>query len=511
MHLHDKITIEYEDGTSRESDTVGAFAASADPGTEWDGITSGDDFYDRFCTPSTSSSSTSKKMMKRDEEPAILAPNPLRSRQTTDAFPNYPSDPIVTDDGYGIISGYFLSGKGYEDAAVLAITSFLAEGASDTVAFIADFQSTVENFLAECKKAGKSKLVIDLTSNGGGAIVAATDLFVQLFPDKDRFSANNMRRSDSLVAMTKVMQNTIEKSGWQPRTDNENQAASTLAAGTLGSSLNPFTGIYAPEGDQYASIEELVAEVNLAGDKFTAYQRSLFNIPSAEYNVTGVGSRADPPAAVFSPDDVVVLTDGTCGSSCTILSYFLIYDVGVKFVTVGGRPQTGKIQSLGGVEGSETYTWDTMALAATAAVVLDESQSNGDLGTIAQAYAYSRASSPPQVNAKNAFAPFDASTPLQFLKQYANCKFWYTADMILDPTMVWERAVDATWTDPDSVCVKDSQTSVGGVLNTNNDNLDDAFADSASNTGGDDEDAAGVMGVSVMAVIVALATFLITI
>jgi hypothetical protein len=483
LYLVEEIEIEYEDGSTRSQTTVGAFSAAADPGTDWDGITSGEDFYDRFCNPSTTT--TNGKKMKRDERPAVETPV-LRKRQSSssDALPNYP-EPIVRDDGYDVLSGYFLNGTGYNDVAVLAISSFLpASDSSDTTAFVSDFQSVVETFLAESKKQGKKKLVIDLTNNGGGAIVAATDLFVQLFPDKERFSANNLRRSESFVDIANAMQDTIEKSGWQPSTNQEQQAAALLAGGTLGSSINPFTGIYEVEGDQYATIADVIEEVDLKGDKFTEYQRSLFNNPDPTYNLTGVGSRSDPPAAVFAAEDIVVLTDGTCGSSCTILSYFLIYDVGVQFITAGGRPQTGKIQSLGGVEGSETYTWDTIAQAAIAALILadDSDLEDKEIGTIAEAYAYARAGSPPQINAKNAFAPFDSETPLQFLNQYANCRIWYTADMVLDPVATWKKTVDAAWTDPDGECVKDSRTPIGAVY-SGEDDLDDGFdADSAAST-----------------------------
>jgi hypothetical protein len=533
LYLVDEIELEYDDGTTNSQKTIAAFSAAADPGTEWDGITSGEDFYDRFCNPSTSSSGSGSrkastvapvsanpaiaavpgfqpgtqssphlewtsgfdiapKKMKRDEPPAFNTPRLPKRQSSSSALPNYP-DPVVRDSGFDVISGYFLEGKGYEDVAVLAISSFLPDVSDDQVTdFVIDFQSVVEQFLALSKKEGKKKLVIDMSTNGGGAIVAATDLFVQLFPDAKRYSANNIRRSDSLVAISKVMQDTVEKNGWQPSTNQEQNAASILSVGTVASSLNPFTGIYAVNGGQFGTIADVVKEVKIKGDSFTQYQRALFNVPDATYNVTGVGSRSDPPAAVFAPEDVVVLTDGTCGSSCTIFSYFMIYDVGVKFVTVGGRPQTGKMQSLGGVEGSETYTWDTLAQAARAALILDPARaksSDSELSLIADAYAYARAGSPPQVNVKNAFSPFDNKTPLQFSTQYANCRIFYTHEMILGPEATWQKTVDAAWTDPDSECVKDSQTDVADVY-TGNENQDD-------------EDSAGAVVRGVASVVVA--------
>ena len=51
----------------------------------------------------------------------------------------------------------------------------------------AEWQSTTENFFAMAKAAGKTKLVIDLSANGGGYIFLGYDLYRQLFPDSDYF------------------------------------------------------------------------------------------------------------------------------------------------------------------------------------------------------------------------------------------------------------------------------------------------------------------------------------
>lgn len=61
------------------------------------------------------------------------------------------------------------------------------------------------------------------------------------------------------------------------------------------------------------------------------------------------------------------------------------------------------------------------------------------------------------MNGKNAFVRSDAETPLQFLYQPANCRFFYTPEMVHGPELVWKRTVDATWTDPVMFCVEGSR------------------------------------------------------
>src|SRR4030095_609151 len=57
-----------------------------------------------------------------------------------------------------------------------------------------------------------------------------------------------------------------------------------------------------------------------------------------------------------------------------------------------------------------------------------------------------------------------SNTPLEFLYEAADCKLFYTADMIKNVRLVWETAVDARWSNYKG-CVAGStnhNSSVGG-------------------------------------------------
>lgn len=174
---------------------------------------------------------------------------------------------------------------------------------------------------------------------------------------------------------------------------------------------------------------------------------------------------------MFAPENVVILTDGTCGSTCTLFSYLAIMQNNVKTIAVGGRPVTGPMQSMGGVEGAQVFELEDISRAAVATLILatpeqQTTMSQGDTGILAEGYALARAATPGAagaVNGKNAFSHTDAQVPLQFLNQPANCKFFYTKEMILGPEDTWKRAVDAAFTNPDQFCVEGSQSPLMGV------------------------------------------------
>lgn len=106
-------------------------------------------------------------------------------RASENSRPLYPN-PVIDQAG-GDIGGYFLDGD-HGDVAVLSASSFEGSGAQGSVAF----QETIEKFLSECKKAGKKKLIVDVTGNGGGTILLGYDMFKQV-------------RSNSLVLAIRSM------------------------------------------------------------------------------------------------------------------------------------------------------------------------------------------------------------------------------------------------------------------------------------------------------------------
>lgn len=88
--------------------------------------------------------------------------------------PGYPTPIEITDDA--VVSGYYLNGTGYSDVAVISLLAFESESFSE-------FQAVAQKFFADAVRDGKTKLVVDLSANGGGYILQGYDLFRQLFPN----------------------------------------------------------------------------------------------------------------------------------------------------------------------------------------------------------------------------------------------------------------------------------------------------------------------------------------
>ncbi|KAM7202005.1 putative peptidase [Rhypophila sp. PSN 637] len=475
------LTLTYDNGQEETQDSFAVVRAGAD----FTGITNGDDFYNRFCNPEANGV-VNTAAVDPDEltEPSTLAGPAAPTIQ------GYPT-PIIRDSGANITHGYFLNGTGYEDVAVLAVNGFSPAGDFDGLEYLNNLQTTLETFLAECKAQSKQKLVIDLSGNGGGYVVAGYELFAQLFPSAPKFQANNLRETSSLRSMAEITNrfldqiNTFDLATVTSQSESDaqeiitlaNSAVSTFAAGdTSAAQAQAFSilqrssivsnivpgGVFAPDGSNLTTIDEILEPVILKNDRFTAYQSTPLNQTSSTWNLTGTGHRSNPPPAVFKPENVVLLTDGTCGSTCTLFSYLMIHQLGIKTTVLGGRPQTGPMQSVGGVEGAQVFYLNELSAAAKAVLLLDPASNitDSELSLIDEGYAIMRAanpSSPGAVNGKNAFSRLDSQNPLQFLYQSANCRVFWTREMLFDPLATWKKVVDATWGDSARLCVQGSR------------------------------------------------------
>ncbi|KAK1992873.1 peptidase S41 family protein [Colletotrichum falcatum] len=477
-----KVTLTYDNGEERSEDSFALIRA----GANFTGIASGEDFYNRFCNPDNAPkpppSSTPGIAPNQTNPSTPNKPAPLPPPGPT--IPGYPF-PVVRDSGANTTSGYFLNGTGYDDVAVLSVLSFAPPDAEaiDAVEYLTNFQSTVAEFLAKSKEAGKKRLVIDVAANGGGFVIAGYELFAQLFPEVNRFQANNMRLAEGLTSLARL--SAAIPSNFTPTSPEQRDAFEALGGSAIVSNLVPG-GVFTPDGRAFTTVDQVLAPVNLNGDSFTAYQQAPLNGTDPAFNLTGVGNRSNPPRRVFDPENVVIFTDGTCGSTCTIFSYLMILQMGVRTTVVGGRPTAGIMQSVAGVEGAQVFSFNDMASDARAILALQPSDrreelATGELGEIAKGYVLKRATTPSSagaINAKNAFSMSDAKTPLQFLWEPANCRIFHTRESLFQPDVAWKRVVDATWTNPTQFCVAGSQTPVKKDVT-----MDPLFKQSQNNTG----------------------------
>ncbi|KAL8382719.1 hypothetical protein RB595_006485 [Gaeumannomyces hyphopodioides] len=376
--------------------------------------------------------------------PAAAARSALSSTRAAGPWPGYPEAVAVSLDKSA--SGYFLSGPGFSDVAVLVLTSFSVIGF--------DVQAVVQSFYAKAVAAGKQKLVVDLQANEGGFIYLAYDMFRQLFPDIVQQGLGRRRLSPGFEALA-IAAAAICK-GFDPHAAKKVRDSDLwiLCQSPLnyGYELDPALRHFESYGQKYAPHE-------YHGDRFTnltGWDLGNQADSSGPYygfgmNVTGYGDRTNLSRPFAGPDDIVVVYDGACASSCTVFSEFMVHHAGVKTVSLGGRPgNTGLTQGVGGVKGPQTYGFSDIKryvdrvkrkLAASGNSTAPE-----ELARYTN-YVIGRTPGGALINFRDAILPGHTQdgTPSQYVTEYSRCRLFWTEEMVKSPEAVWEAAAGAAF------------------------------------------------------------------
>lgn len=155
----------------------------------------------------------------------------------------------------------------------------------------------------------------------------------------------------------------------------------------------------------------------------------------------------------FKAENIVILTDGYCASTCTIFSELMTKQAGVKTIALGGRSNSEPIQAIGGVKGTNNFGWNYIDTLAELALSYAEGDLKQKLNeTIAKTYAnpipaYRTGYGSGVNNRDGLMHNDDSGVALQFIYEEADCRLYYTPEMTVDITAVWKAAADAQWRD----------------------------------------------------------------
>ncbi|KAF2711129.1 peptidase S41 family protein-like protein [Pleomassaria siparia CBS 279.74] len=359
------------------------------------------------------------------------------------AMPGYPQ-PVFAGPS-NLINAFYIDTPGYEEYAVLQVPNFVGDSSAET-----GFQQVTQKFLPKAVADGKTKLIIDVQANGGGTILQGYDMFKQLFPSLDPYGANRFRAHE---AIDLIGQSFSEYASKYPRSLNQTSSVKQVQG-----SFFDYHSDMTVDGKPWSSWAEKFGPVETNGDKYTSTGRWNLNDPlipwnSGGINITGYGPLANVSnASPFKPENIVILTDGYCASTCTIFSELMTKQAGVKTIALGGRSNKNQIQAIGGVKGTNNLQWGYIQSQAQIAlrVATGDLQATLNSSTLRTDYSgdivFNRAASSPGVNVRDGLLLNDTSgVALQFIYEEADCRLYYTPEMTVDITAVWRAAGDAIW------------------------------------------------------------------
>ncbi|KAL8399786.1 hypothetical protein RB594_000266 [Gaeumannomyces avenae] len=421
----------------------------------WNSINTGADVHRVFELPGGGGSAESLAHAKRHlENPLLAHQRPLDRRQSpTDALSG--KEEIAEKDKWGTAFGIFLGGDSkYRDTCVLRVLTFNPDAkfnVTDTM-YRAEMRRLVRSLSKKCKDSGRTKLIVDLQGNGGGAFWPGLEMYRNLFPKSEAFQAIRWRATPAMQHYSNSVWGTkFELDLWG--------GAKTMKFTNFSSSADLF-------GPDKTVKQDSVTNQALVDARTT--DDGAFTLMG--FDTSDTGAPQEPP---FKPEDVIVVTDGGCASTCAGIAGLMTREAGVRSIALGGRPQERPMQAIGGTRGGEVRQLDFLRDMA-ASPTMPPAPSGVKLHPVA---------SPPleptdlagsaSINWYNEYpigAPADAP-PLQFVYEAAHCRRFFRPENLRDPQTVWQDAADVAWRG--AKCVKGSTVNAdqtmparGGLENT---------------------------------------------
>ncbi|KAL9115960.1 MAG: hypothetical protein Q9227_000328 [Pyrenula ochraceoflavens] len=435
------------------------------------GVQSGSDLHLKYFTYGPEALETDSDPPKLSNVTATVtatttgtsAPTSTAASTTTSAAstpsPGYPP-PIVRQPN-NLNGGYYIDQEGYSDIAVLSVASFVGLDSAEQ-----SFQDTNVQFIKQAKADGKTKLIIDVSANGGGTILQGYDLFKILFPSILPYGGNRWRDHESINLIGEQFSLT---SGQYPRVyDSGNDTLDEINYDIESSNFNYRTDDdvnYQP----FPSWPAKYGPTTFNGDQFSPIVRWNLSDVLTPYNsggifIHGYGIPNVFDTSPFAPEDMIILYDGYCASTCTIFSELMRQQGGVKTIFVGGRPNKNITQAVGGVKGVNdfpiTYIKQLVDLTYTYADnATRASYSSTALNTYNTVPIERGATGVSNnVNFRDGLRQGDPSgVPLQFRYETADCRIFYTPAMTVDVTALWKTVADTAF-NGQSACVAGNLT-----------------------------------------------------
>ncbi|KAM0231673.1 hypothetical protein ACHAP5_010965 [Fusarium lateritium] len=413
------------------------------------GYESGDDLFDRLCRSATTSDTPgAEPTTSPDSNDAEASVDP-----TFNAGPEYLPEPFVRDP-YNQMVGYYLD----EDTVVMLIPSF--DGSNQPANYSTVFAEYATEIVSQALKSGRTKIIIDLSSNTGGNISRSFDLFKLFFPRGFPYSATRFRRHRASEDTVKVF-----------------SALNDILANQIGGPLPLASQVKPDQEDDFTSYQEFLGNKTELGVKVSSlyanFNYTQLSGQTDQAPIRGYGGRPDIKEQPFRPEDILIIGDGICASTCTTFVNLMTNVGGVQALSFGGKPNDKPMQIMGGVRGAQSMGFaDIYKITQRVQTIYINNPGKFDFITEDEIKEFADNAprsleefpivlSSGNVNLRNAYQEGDDDLPLQFQYQAADCRLYFTSENILRPETTWASAKAAIW--GNGTCIEGSTGGKGSL------------------------------------------------
>lgn len=289
------------------------------------------------------------------------------------------------------------------------IKNFILEDNTTGVMFVGSFspddyngfQSDVADAIAEFKQAGVTRLLIDLSNNGGGYVCLGEFLHQYLAGESFGYPGYSTAIRASPLALK-------------------------ITAADIALNNTDEVAYYAPDNWAFTNDTEMpntynyfepVVNRTINGVLYSESQR-FYDI-CTPWNVT---IPEDPP---FELSQVAIVSNGDCASTCAQFSTLMYERHNTTIAVFGGKP--GEVMQFKGMAGEQVLEWTDIDSEIKTAGLKDDPLAPPDLLVNGDF----------RHNWRTAYSWTDEQTPIAYLSNLPQYRFPYTSDTYMNPQNLW--------------------------------------------------------------------------
>ncbi|KAF8978465.1 hypothetical protein BGZ46_006447 [Entomortierella lignicola] len=260
-------------------------------------------------TPPSTTGSTQKRALSDSKQKSLL-PTIRKSVLYDDAAstppkPSANSTSIVESLGFGNATAFYHL-KQQPDTGIVVVFTFEVDDENSEL-------DTVVNALQEFQKRNVTKIIFDFQGNTGGSVDFASTLIQLFFPNKGQFDKvlpSNVRVDKSIQVLTQKVFKNPDAGLYDASTyiDFETKA-------------------------QYTNDALFLTPVTLTRNGRSALYTELTGLATSVLNITDTVSGFP---WTNNPNNIRILSDGRCGSSCALATHYLHSLYNVSTYAIGG-------------------------------------------------------------------------------------------------------------------------------------------------------------------------------
>ncbi|KAH6913966.1 hypothetical protein BKA70DRAFT_1260005 [Coprinopsis sp. MPI-PUGE-AT-0042] len=323
------------------------------------------------------------------------------------------------NSSYSVAEFYMLKDN---STGVLALGSFSAKNYTR-------FGESLLNGLLDLKEAGAERLVVDVTNNGGGYICMAHWLHRLIIGPKST---------------------TVPQAGLD--TTLRVGPLAQLISEAIVNGSDPSGLLYYNSAQWTNGTHQKFPETSSGGPNWLNPRKVVVNGKDDMFSAR-LGQECQPfgweapEEALFKPEDVVIVSNGRCASSCSLFSITMAKEEGVRTMVVGGKSDLQ--QHYCGIVGGQSTDFSTIDTEIKSTKLKDHPLSPPDFLT----------NSIQGITWRLGYGINDPTEPEEWQDHSADVNFPVTKETVNRPHAIWEAVVESIWgEDKESYTPPNAQT-----------------------------------------------------